>query len=145
MQLIQSVTSQPFSAPRPRVLVVDDSSLSRRILTAALTSTYDVVQANDGLEAIQRLEESQDFVCVVTDDDMPGCCGVEVADFVRRTPGISKIPVIVVTAGSASPTARQVEGHKAGAAVFIYKPVAPGQLLRLVQMTAKSRAVVATA
>jgi CheY-like chemotaxis protein len=118
---------------RPRVLVADDSMLSRRLMASALASSFDVVQASDGLEAIEHLRNDR-FACVVTDDNMPGCCGLDIAEFVRSQPGSSRVPVILVTGGSASPTTRQVEGHKVGVAVFVNKPVAPEKLLGLVQM-----------
>jgi CheY-like chemotaxis protein len=137
MQLNLTTPNEPVAAPRARVLVVDDSDLSRRIMAASLTSTYDVVTANDGLEAIERLNETNDFVCIVTDDNMPGCTGVELAEYVRSRSMLSRIPVVVVTAGSATPTARQVEGHRAGAAVFVHKPVPPGNLLNMVNMLAR--------
>lgn len=137
MQLNVITPNEPVAASRPRVLVVDDSNLSRRIMAACLTGAYDVVTANDGLEAIERLRESSDFACIVTDDNMPGCTGVQLAEYVRGTSTLARIPVLVVTAGSASPTARQVEGHRAGAAVFVHKPVPPRNLLNMVNMLAR--------
>jgi CheY-like chemotaxis protein len=123
---------------RPRVLVADDSLLSRRLMASALSASFEVVQASDGLEAIEHLR-SDSFACVVTDDNMPGACGLDIAEFVSARESSQRIPVILVTGGSASPTSRQVKGHKAGVAVFVNKPVSPEKLLGLVQMMIRMR------
>jgi CheY-like chemotaxis protein len=90
--------ADPARSVRPRVLVADDSMLARRIMVSALASTYDVVQASNGLEAIEHLRNDS-FACVVTDDNMPGCCGLDIAEFVQNLPPSRRIPVILVTGG----------------------------------------------
>lgn len=126
------------STDRRRVLVVDDSSLSRHLMASALRSTFDVVEACDGLEAIGLLSRSADYACVVTDDQMPGCTGLEVLDYIKRTPSTMKIPVVIITAGSELPMTRHIRGHVSGAAVFMNKPVARDRLLSMVVMAARS-------
>lgn len=130
--------TQKTATERRKVLVVDDSSLSRHLMTSALKSTFDVVEACDGLEAIGLLSHSADFACVVTDDQMPGCTGLEVLDYIKRTPSTMKIPVVIITAGTELPMTRHIQGHVAGAAVFMNKPVARDQLLSMVVMAARS-------
>ncbi len=121
-----------------KVLVVDDSSLARHLMRSALSQTFDVVEASDGLEAIGLLSHSADFACVVTDDQMPGCTGIEVLDFIKRTPATKKIPVVIITAGTEQAMTRHIRGHVSGAAVFMNKPVARDRLLSMVVMAARS-------
>lgn len=123
---------------RRKVLVVDDSSLSRHLMKAALSQTFDVVEASDGLEAIGILSRSADYACVVTDDQMPGCTGIEVLDYIKSTSATSKIPVVIITAGTDQAMARHIRGHISGAAVFMNKPVAQDRLLSMVVMAART-------
>jgi CheY-like chemotaxis protein len=139
MQSFQAPPSSQAPTRRERVLVVDDSGMCRRVISASLTSTFDVVEAAHGLEAIDLLRSTSDFACVVTDDQMPGCSGLGVVEFVRGTPGLSHIPVVVVSGGSDDSIARQVAGHRAGASVFINKPIMPAKLLKMVTLLARTR------
>ncbi|MBK6427860.1 MAG: response regulator [Blastocatellia bacterium] len=118
--------SSKTSTVKRKVLVVDDSSLARHLMRSALSQTFDVVEASDGLEAIGLLSHSADFACVVTDDQMPGCTGIEVLDFIKRTPATKKIPVVIITSGTEQAMTRHIRGHVSGAAVFMNKPVARG-------------------
>jgi two-component system chemotaxis response regulator CheY len=118
---------------RRRVLVVDDNAFERRILAAALASAFDVVQARDGVDGVRILATSLEFACVVTADQMPGCTGLDLVDFVRRTPSRDTVPVLVVTSGASSPASRQIAGLRAGASAFMNKATAPGHLLQMVE------------
>ena len=78
-----------------KILVVDDNEMLCRLACEILcTEGYRAVPASNAAEALRALEE-EEFDLLVTDSQMPGMSGVELARAVRnRNPGF---PVIVMT------------------------------------------------
>jgi two-component system chemotaxis response regulator CheY len=77
--------------------VIDDSSLVRRQVTAALEGKgYDVVQAPDGPEALAILG-AEAIALVITDFTMPKMSGIELIERVRAHPTCSNVPIIVLS------------------------------------------------
>ena len=73
----EQLTAKNIAAIR-QVLIVDDNSANRMILSQMLRSlNIDTVQANDGIEALNLLSESRDFDAVFMDYQMPGIDGIE--------------------------------------------------------------------
>jgi two-component system response regulator AtoC len=99
-----------------KILVADDEQNLRRVLTALLRREgHDVVQAANGVEAIERLA---DVDVVITDLRMPGADGMEVLRTASKNH--PHLPVIMITAyGSVG---QAVEAIKAGAFDYIEKP-----------------------
>lgn len=108
---------------RPRVLVVDDSRLTReaaaRILAAA---GFQAVTAEDGWEAWEMLGERR-FDALVTDLDMPRLDGYELIGRVRRDATLRGLPVVVLS--SRTSRAARDRALEAGADVVI--PKAPSR------------------
>ncbi len=102
--------------PPAKILVADDEQNLRRVLVALLRREgHEVVQASNGLEAIDRLG---DVDVVITDLRMPGADGMEVLRAAAK--GHPHIPVIMITAyGSVG---QAVEAIKAGAFDYVEKP-----------------------
>ncbi len=74
------MTSGSSAAVRGRVLVADDEPPVREFVTRALEhGGYEVVDAADGLEALERLADSGPFDLVISDIVMPGLDGIELA------------------------------------------------------------------
>ena len=109
------VAAEPASAGEPkaaavprhlprRVLVVDDSSINRDVLTQLLAhaGVGEIVQAGDGAEALATLDEAladgHEFDFVLTDLWMPNKNGVELVKALRADARFSRIPVFAVTA-----------------------------------------------
>jgi EAL domain-containing protein (putative c-di-GMP-specific phosphodiesterase class I) len=83
----------------PRVLVVDDDEIIRRVSTRVLTDEgFEVVQATDGREALAQLER-QEFDVVVTDVTMPNMTGLELLRTIRQRD--LELPVILLTSALA--------------------------------------------
>jgi Nif-specific regulatory protein len=99
-----------------KILVADDEQNLRRVLVAMLKRDgHDVVQAANGLEAIERLA---DVDVVITDLRMPGADGMDVLRAAAKSH--PHVPVIMITAyGSVG---QAVEAIKAGAFDYIEKP-----------------------
>src|SRR3569623_2667456 len=99
-----------------KILVADDEQNLRRVLAALLRRDgHEVVQAANGLEAIDRLS---DVDVVITDLRMPGADGMEVLRTANKNH--PHVPVIMITAYGSGGQA--VEAIKAGAFDYIEKP-----------------------
>ena len=114
---------------KPKLLLVDDSGLARRSLRAMLESGgFDVVEAEDGMTAIERYFLERPDV-VMLDLVMKGMYGLEVLTKLREIDPTAR--VIVVSADIQRSSHQLVE--EAGAIAFLSKPVDREQLLNVVQ------------
>ena len=88
----------PSSAPRKRILVVEDSVTSRALLKGILESAgYTVKTAVDGIEGFNALRLEQ-FDLVVSDVEMPRMNGFDLTARIRAERDLANIPVVLVTA-----------------------------------------------
>ncbi len=109
------------SNPRPRILIVDDISDNRTILTRRFQRRgFDVVEADNGLTAIELIDKDP-FDLVLLDVMMPGIDGIETLKRIRSQRSASALPVIMVTAKSES--ANIVDALELGANDYVTKPV----------------------
>jgi len=100
-----------------RILLVDDEQSIQTLLSYPLRRDgYEVVQAKDGLEALEKFEE-QPFDLVVLDVMLPRLDGLEVC---RRLRSSSSVPIIMLTARSEE--IDKVVGLELGADDYITKP-----------------------
>ena len=113
---------------RPKILIVDDSSLSRRTLRRILeTAEYDIVEADDGMGALEVyfLEKPS---LVLLDLVMKGMYGLDVLVKLREMDQHAR--VVVASADIQSSTRKLVDD--AGALGFINKPFVSEQVLTAV-------------
>src|SRR5580692_1348873 len=107
--------------PKPRVLIVDDISDNRTILTRRFQRRgFDVVEADNGLTAIELINRDS-FDVVLLDVMMPGIDGIETLKRIRDQRSPSALPVIMVTAKSESTNI--VDALELGANDYVTKPV----------------------
>ncbi|MGK7881920.1 MAG: response regulator [Crocosphaera sp.] len=115
-------------AQNPTVLVVDDSAALRRTLALTLQkSGYRVLQAKDGREALEKLQQTSGINLVICDVEMPNMNGFEFLGQRRRDPQMMKIPVAMLTSRS-SEKHRQLATHL-GASAYFTKPYVEQQFL----------------
>ena len=107
--------------PETKILVVDDSKSSRQMMKHLLTlQKYCVIEAQNGVQALEQLQAHPDVKLVVTDYVMPEMDGFELVSRIRRLYGKNKLAVIgISTHGSGALSARFL---KKGANDFITKP-----------------------
>jgi two-component system, chemotaxis family, chemotaxis protein CheY len=112
-----------------KILLVDDSNLSRRILRRFLESAgHEILEAADGMAAIERyFLERPDLVLL--DMTMSGMHGLEVLSKLREMDAQAR--VIVATADIQSSTRTMVE--EGGGVGFVSKPFVEDQVLKAVQ------------
>lgn len=127
--MIESPEPQLSGGRRPPViLVVDDEEGIRTVLRLALARAgYDVVEAEDGEEALQRIAEMTPEA-VILDVMMPGMGGYAVCQVLREEPATAALPVLMLSARTDA-RSRQA-GMAAGATKYLTKPLAPEELLR---------------
>ncbi|MBV9386884.1 MAG: hybrid sensor histidine kinase/response regulator [Chroococcidiopsidaceae cyanobacterium CP_BM_ER_R8_30] len=83
------------------LLVVDDSITVRQTLVLTLQKVgYRVLQARDGREAIEQLQQNSSVALVICDIEMPNMNGFEFLTYRRQDPVISEIPVVMLTSRS---------------------------------------------
>jgi two-component system, chemotaxis family, sensor histidine kinase and response regulator PixL len=118
----------PTTVQATTVLVVDDSATLRRTLALTLQKVgYRVLQARDGREALEQLQQSAAIQLVICDVEMPNMNGFEFLGQHRRDPAINKIPVAMLTSRS-SDKHRQLAMHL-GASAYFTKPFIEQQFL----------------
>jgi len=103
---------------RPRVLVVDDEEVVRSLLASLLEPDgLEVVGAESGTEGLRRVREAH-FDLVITDKNLPGATGLEIARAVReKNP---ECPVMLITGYASLETAQ--EALSLGAVDYLEKP-----------------------
>ncbi|GAB4310824.1 MAG: hypothetical protein Kow0059_00450 [Candidatus Sumerlaeia bacterium] len=114
----------------PRIMIVDDEPDVRTIVAATLKPHYEVVEAFDGLDALEKLDRYEPDL-VVIDVMMPLINGFEACAAIRRHPKFRDIPVMFLTALGEKEA--MLKGYKSGANLYLTKPFDPDRLLRNVQ------------
>jgi DNA-binding response OmpR family regulator len=115
-------------SPPGRILVADDEPHIRRILCTLLRNArYEVDEAVDGREALDRVDSEALYDFILLDLMMPEASGLEVLKSIREHERRWDTPVIILTA-KGQDTDRQ-EALKAGADDFLTKPFSPKKLL----------------
>ncbi|HKR88757.1 MAG TPA: response regulator [Phenylobacterium sp.] len=116
------------------VLTVDDSRTMRDMLRMALIDAgFDVVQAEDGVQGLELLQETRPDV-IITDINMPRMDGYGFMQGVRADAQNRGIPILVLTTES-SPE-KKLRARDAGATGWIVKPFDPKKLVDAVNRVA---------
>jgi diguanylate cyclase (GGDEF)-like protein len=127
--------TKPLS--KPRVLLVDDDPSVRRLAALHLSDLFDVQLALNGTEGLGRALQEQPDV-IVLEKVLPDMKGIDVVASLSKDPRTSDIPVVFLSALSA--TEEKVEGLERGAVDYITKPVEPRELAARLAAFARIRA-----
>lgn len=112
-----------------KVLVVDDESRMRKLVKDFLVkSNYDVVEAEDGQQAVDIFFEQNDIALIILDVMMPRMDGWQVCREIRA---YSKVPIIMLTAKSDERD--ELQGFELGVDEYISKPFSPKILVARVE------------
>jgi two-component system chemotaxis response regulator CheY len=105
-----------------KVLVVDDDVVSRMVLMHLIDSCgkFDIVEAEDGADAWQQLEDGLRPAICFCDLRMPRLSGMELLQRVKADAEINSMPFVLVTSANDKETVQ--EATKSGAAGYIVKP-----------------------
>ena len=113
------------------ILIADDHDHLRLLVSKTLCGPdYHIVEARDGDEALAlALSETPDLLLL--DWMMPGRSGIQVVEALRRDPGMSDVPVIMLTA-----RAQNADRNRAvtvGVHAYLVKPFSPIELMETVE------------
>ncbi|MBF2073851.1 MAG: response regulator [Synechococcales cyanobacterium C42_A2020_086] len=88
-------------APAPTVLVVDDAVTLRRTMALFLEREgFRVLQAQDGQEAVEQLQQMPSVQLIICDIEMPNMNGFEFLSYRRQHPSLASVPVVILTSRS---------------------------------------------
>ena len=106
---------------KQKILIADDSEMNRSILTDMLGEEFDIIEAADGLEAIEQIEKYDDKISLVLlDIVMPNLDGFGVLAKMNEKNWIQDIPVIIISSENASSFVER--GYELGATDYIQRP-----------------------
>ena len=117
--------------PQKQILIVEDNELNRAMLVEILSSEYQVLEAENGQEALDILEHHKDDIALILlDVMMPVMDGYTFLDRVKADTELALIPVIVMTQGDSEDDEVSALAH--GATDFVPKPYRPRVILHRV-------------
>lgn len=112
-----------------KILVVDDESRMRKLVKDFLVKNeYEVLEAGDGVEALDIFFDNQDIALIILDVMMPKMDGWHVCREIRS---YSKVPIIMLTAKSSEQD--ELQGFELGVDEYISKPFSPKILVARVE------------
>jgi two-component system, chemotaxis family, chemotaxis protein CheY len=111
-----------------KVMIVDDSRTVRQQVAAALgPAGFEVLEAQDGLEALDRLKGTPDLSLIICDLNMPRMSGLEMLGVARESGTLSAVPVVMLTTEGRTDLIEKAK--RAGARGWLVKPFKPDQLV----------------
>lgn len=123
---------------RKQILVVEDNDINRSMLCEILSDKYQVLEAENGKEALEILKQNKESITLILlDIQMPVMDGYAFLDIVKKDEELSLIPVIVMTQGDKEDD--EVEALARGATDFVPKPYRPNVILHRIAGIIKLR------
>ncbi len=112
-------------------LIVDDSRTMRQMVAFTLTNAgFNVIEAEDGKDAVKKVSVGPKMDIVVTDLNMPEMDGITLIKELRKLAAFKFTPILMLTTESA--LEKKQEGKAAGATGWIVKPFNPDILLKTI-------------
>lgn len=108
---------------RATILIVDDVEINRTILAEIFKDDYNILEADNGLQAIEMINGSFGISAVLLDLIMPGINGLEVLKEMNKSGKTDSIPVFLITAAESQKAL--MDGYQLGAVDVIMKPFMP--------------------
>ncbi|MGK7915495.1 MAG: response regulator [Prochloraceae cyanobacterium] len=122
----------------PTVLIVDDSLSWRHSLSVTLQKAgYQVLQAQDGREGIEQLQQNSTIQLVISDVEMPRLNGFGFLSYCRKDPLLSKVPVILLSTCNSKQHLQLAK--YLGATAYFTKPYQELEFLASIQTILSSR------
>jgi DNA-binding response OmpR family regulator len=111
---------------QPRVMVVDDEEDLVELITQAISDSYEVISAIDGIEAIERIVNFEPDIILI-DAMMPRMSGFQLCQSLKRNVRFAKVPIVFI---SAKATEKDIAyAKRIGAREFLAKPFEIDDLL----------------
>jgi two-component system chemotaxis response regulator CheY len=123
-----------------KILIIDDSQSTRMKLRTFLeTCNHICVEAGNGIEALERLEEDKDFDLIICDVNMPEMNGIEFIEKQSTDETYKKIPTVMCTTesymgSSGSPSKfAQIAKETGVVRAWVVKPFQPDKVKTIVE------------
>ena len=114
---------------KQKILIADDSEMNRELLAAILEEEYDIIQVNDGVQAVDCLQRhAEEISLLLLDIVMPHMDGFEVLSYMNKEHWIDAIPVVIISSENSPIYIKR--GYDLGATDFIEKPFDANMVLR---------------
>ncbi|MFK7873966.1 MAG: response regulator [Oligoflexales bacterium] len=113
-----------------KVLIVDDSRTIRQQVSFTLSKGgFEVIEAEDGLQGIEKLQSNSDVAMVISDVNMPNMDGLEMVEKIQSD-SITQAPIVMLTTEGSAELINRAKA--AGAKGWLVKPFEPDQLVAAV-------------
>ena len=115
------------------IMIVDDAQSMRGLVAMTLRNNgYEVIEAQDGADAIKKIEkDGLKLDLVITDLNMPNMDGIELIKRLKDHARYRFVPIVMLT--TESQEAKKEEGRLAGAKAWVVKPFKPDVLVGVVK------------
>ena len=138
----KTIFEKKESENKPRILIVDDSEFNRAILKEILQENYEIIEADDGKEALLKINEyGMEISLVLLDIIMPEKDGFEVLKYMEEESLISDIPVIMISSEDSANYIRRA--YEMGVSDYINRPfdanIVYQRVSNIVKLYAKQR------
>lgn len=138
----KTIFEKKESENKPRILIVDDSEFNRAILKEILQENYEIIEADDGKEALLKIDEyGMEISLVLLDIIMPEKDGFEVLKYMEEESLISDIPVIMISSEDSANYIRRA--YEMGVSDYINRPfdanIVYQRVSNIVKLYAKQR------
>ena len=113
------------------IMIIDDSASIRLVVSIALKKAgYDVLEAEDGEDALNKLT-GQKVHLIVCDVNMPNMDGISFLKAVKQNQSYKFTPIIMLT--TESQEEKKQEGRAAGAKAWVVKPFKPDRMIAAIE------------
>ncbi len=108
---------------KQQILIVDDEEINRAVLMEMFQNQYDTIEAENGEDAISKIENHPGIVLILLDIIMPVMDGFAVLEYLQERNLLDEIPVILITSEAIRDSEDRAYAY--GAADVIHKPFYP--------------------
>lgn len=114
-----------------KIMLVDDSGTIRNIIRSALTASYEVCEAEDGVKALESLKTCGPVSLFLLDVNMPNMDGLTLLGEIRKLAEHRTTPVLMLTTETKDEFRAQAKSL--GASGWIVKPCEPERLMATIK------------
>lgn len=144
-ELIEEEPNEYLDAVRPQILIVDDSDMNREMLSEILKDKYQILEAKNGQECVEKLKKyGTGILVMLLDIIMPEMNGFEVLEYMNQEQWIDDIPVIMISEQDSEEYIRKA--YELGAVDYISYPfdskIVYQRVLNMLKLYAKQRRLV---
>ena len=116
--------------PKPTILSVDDSNVTRTFIQRSLKDDYQLLLADNAMDALDIISHKS-IALLLLDVSMPEIDGLELCRTIRNLPRHSSLPIVLLTARDS--VFDKAQGRMAGATDYLTKPFDAEQLNQIVE------------